>query len=49
MFKGPPTPDANDPSSISSLLDIVISQRDRFRQRMGQLEEEKGKVNTGIA
>lgn len=24
------------------LLDIVVSQRDRFRQRMAQLEEEKG-------
>ena len=29
-------------AGASSLLDIVVSQRDRFRQRMVQLEEEKG-------
>ncbi|KAG2488575.1 hypothetical protein HYH03_012894 [Edaphochlamys debaryana] len=28
-----------------SLLDIVVSQRDRFRQRMVQLEEEKGQLS----
>uniref|UniRef100_A0A7S3QQZ2 CASP C-terminal domain-containing protein n=1 Tax=Dunaliella tertiolecta TaxID=3047 RepID=A0A7S3QQZ2_DUNTE len=47
--QGPATPDSSDPSSTSSLLDIVISQRDRFRQRMGQLEEEKGTLSEQLA
>ncbi|KAF5830799.1 CASP C terminal-domain-containing protein [Dunaliella salina] len=48
-MQGPATPDSSDPSSTSSLLDIVISQRDRFRQRMGQLEEEKGTLSEQLA
>jgi len=45
----PGTPDAADGGSLdsqaASMLDIVVSQRDRFRQRVTQLEEEKGKLN----
>ncbi len=35
---------SGDPSGAGGggLLEIVVSQRDRFRQRMAQLEEEKG-------
>ena len=51
----PGTPDPSGHSSHSEgalldsgaggLLEIVVSQRDRFRQRAVQLEEEKGEAN----
>ncbi len=37
----PATPDASGGTS-GSLLDIVVHQRDRFRQRAAQLEDEQG-------
>jgi hypothetical protein len=36
----PPTPDSSGGGS-GALLDIVVHQRDRFRQRVAQLEDEK--------
>lgn len=40
----PGTPPSSDSGGGgAALLDIVVSQRDRFRQRVTQLEEAKGK------
>lgn len=40
----PSTPDSHGSESTGAggMLDIVVSQRDRFRTRVTQLEEEKG-------
>jgi homeobox protein cut-like len=40
LLLAPPTPDSSGGGS-GALLDIVVHQRDRFRQRVAQLEDEK--------